>query len=183
MPTNYPAALDSFTTKVDGVDDVLAADINKLQDAILALQGKLGVHGANLILRAATGSVDPPDLEFQSGTGVEIGRIWKDPASNEFMCRFSSVDTSKKIAHTGSIGSVIADGTAVGNVGSYIFACRGNNNGAAPGDFAAGAELTYTGASGFPSGIIPSGTWRCMGRSYEGNAGRSASATLWLRVA
>lgn len=38
MTTNYPGSLDSYSTKVDGVDDVLAAHINNPQDAIEALE-------------------------------------------------------------------------------------------------------------------------------------------------
>jgi hypothetical protein len=38
MTTTFPGATDSYTTKVDGVDDVLAADVNNPQDAIVAIQ-------------------------------------------------------------------------------------------------------------------------------------------------
>lgn len=46
MSTLFPAGLDAFTTKVDSVDDVLAADTNNLQDAVSALQAKVGVNGS-----------------------------------------------------------------------------------------------------------------------------------------
>lgn len=52
MATNYPVSLDVFSTKVDGVDDVLAADINKLQDAVLAIQTKLGAASGQSALGA-----------------------------------------------------------------------------------------------------------------------------------
>ena len=42
MTTNYPNSLDAFTLKTDGIDDVMAADINNLQDAIRAVQTLLG---------------------------------------------------------------------------------------------------------------------------------------------
>ena len=38
MPTNFPTNPDSYTTKVDGVDNVMAAHINDLQDAMMAVQ-------------------------------------------------------------------------------------------------------------------------------------------------
>jgi len=38
MTTTFPGATDSYTTKTDGVDDVLAAHVNNLQDAIVAMQ-------------------------------------------------------------------------------------------------------------------------------------------------
>jgi len=43
MATSYPAALDSYTTKADGVDTVQAAHVNNLQDAIVAIETELGV--------------------------------------------------------------------------------------------------------------------------------------------
>lgn len=42
----YPGAIDSFTTKVDDVDDVLAAHINDLQDALVNTQTELGTDPA-----------------------------------------------------------------------------------------------------------------------------------------
>ena len=44
--SNYPTALDSFTTKQDNVDDILAAHVNDLQDAIEALETKLGIDSS-----------------------------------------------------------------------------------------------------------------------------------------
>ena len=38
MTTNFPAALDSYTTKVDNVDSVMASHVNNPQDAIVALE-------------------------------------------------------------------------------------------------------------------------------------------------
>ena len=44
MPTNFPTKPDTYTTKVDGVDTVMAAHINDLQDATTAIeQALLGV--------------------------------------------------------------------------------------------------------------------------------------------
>jgi hypothetical protein len=42
MSTSYPSGLDSYTTKVDGVDDVMASHINNPQDAIVAIETNLG---------------------------------------------------------------------------------------------------------------------------------------------
>lgn len=38
----FPTALDSFTTKVDGQDDILAAHMNAVQSAIVAIETELG---------------------------------------------------------------------------------------------------------------------------------------------
>ena len=45
MTTNWPGAVDSFSVKVDNVDDVLAAHVNNLQDPVVALETALGVEG------------------------------------------------------------------------------------------------------------------------------------------
>lgn len=44
MSTSYPGAIDSYTTKTDGVDSVMAADVNNLQDAVVAVQTQLGAN-------------------------------------------------------------------------------------------------------------------------------------------
>lgn len=41
MPSSFPTNPDTFTTKVDGVDTVQAADVNNLQDAVLAVENFL----------------------------------------------------------------------------------------------------------------------------------------------
>ncbi len=46
MSTNFPGSLDTYTTKVDNTDDVLAAHINDPQDAIEALEAKVGVDSS-----------------------------------------------------------------------------------------------------------------------------------------
>lgn len=38
MPSDFPGAIDSFTTKVDNVDNVLASHINDLQDSVVAIE-------------------------------------------------------------------------------------------------------------------------------------------------
>lgn len=43
MTTTFPDAIDSYSTKVDGVTDVMAADVNDLQDAVVAIETAIGV--------------------------------------------------------------------------------------------------------------------------------------------
>src|SRR5262245_30938372 len=38
MSTNFPGSVDSYSTKVDTVTDVVAADVNNLQDAVVAIE-------------------------------------------------------------------------------------------------------------------------------------------------
>jgi hypothetical protein len=44
MPSTYPTTLDSYSTKTDGVDDVMAEDVNNLQDAVVAIETELGTN-------------------------------------------------------------------------------------------------------------------------------------------
>lgn len=44
MSTNYPGAIDSFTTKQDGVDVVVASHVNNLQDPVVAIETELGTN-------------------------------------------------------------------------------------------------------------------------------------------
>lgn len=75
MATVFPASLDSFTTKVNGVDDVLAADTNNLQDAVSALQTKIGVNGS-----AVATSLDKRIalLEAIAAQVIGVGQTWQD---------------------------------------------------------------------------------------------------------
>jgi len=38
MTTKYPAAIDTFTTKIDYVSPIIAKDMNDVQDAIVAVE-------------------------------------------------------------------------------------------------------------------------------------------------
>lgn len=46
MPANYPASVKTFTSKVDNVDAVVAADVNSSYEEITAIQNTLGVSPA-----------------------------------------------------------------------------------------------------------------------------------------
>ncbi len=58
MTTSYPGAIDSYTTKVNGVDVPDAAHVNNLQDAISAIETELGTNpsasAATVAARIAT---------------------------------------------------------------------------------------------------------------------------------
>ena len=72
----YPGDLDSFTANVDGVDDVLAADINELQVMGVATQTELGTDPAgsctDLKTRLAHSINDAGMLEFDDCTELTI---------------------------------------------------------------------------------------------------------------
>jgi len=81
----YPGAVDGFTGKTDSVDDVMAADVNELQSAIVATEAAIGVDpqgtAADLVTRLSRSIDDagmlkflaPEDLTIVTGA-VTIGR-------------------------------------------------------------------------------------------------------------
>jgi hypothetical protein len=48
---SYPNSLKSFSTKVDNVDDVMAEDINGLQDEVVAIETALGVGKSTSVIQ------------------------------------------------------------------------------------------------------------------------------------
>ena len=82
MTTDYPGALDSYSTKVDGVDDVLAAHINNPQDAIEAIEAELGTDPAGtfatvkLRLEKAYGACYGNEIAWTQANAVQ--NTWYD---------------------------------------------------------------------------------------------------------
>ena len=50
MAINYPTSADTFTTKVDNVNDVMAVDVNDVQDAVEILEKRVGITGDEAIV-------------------------------------------------------------------------------------------------------------------------------------
>lgn len=51
MAASYPSSIKSYTTKVDDVDDVLAADMNSVQEEIVAIETELGANGKQKLIK------------------------------------------------------------------------------------------------------------------------------------
>lgn len=55
MSTNYPNSVDSYTVHQDGaVEDITAADVNNLQDAVVAIENQIGTSSSPKL--ASTGA-------------------------------------------------------------------------------------------------------------------------------
>jgi len=65
MSTSFPTSLDSYSTLVDNVDDVIAAHPNDRGDAIEALEAKVGVDSS-----AVTSSLDYKVKNIPTQTGT-----------------------------------------------------------------------------------------------------------------
>ena len=98
--SNYPTGLDAITNRTDNVDDVLAAHINLCNDAIEAIEAKLGIDSSAVVtsieyLLKNASSVNPghthTDLQETSvADEAEItldtskaGRCWAMAGDNE----------------------------------------------------------------------------------------------------
>lgn len=83
MTTNFPSSLDSFTTKVDGVDEVLAAHVNNLQDAVVAIETSLGSRNGVSGIRDTNPLINGIPVVWQAGAsfaaiadGTYLADMW-----------------------------------------------------------------------------------------------------------
>ena len=84
MTTVFPGALDSYADKVDGVDDVMAAHVNDMQDAIEAIELHFQTKGMMTRVRNTSGAtVAANDIgyideagEFKTTTVAYLDAPW-----------------------------------------------------------------------------------------------------------
>jgi len=87
MSTNFPTSLDTYSDVADNVDDVMAADINNPQDAIEALEAKVGINNS---VAATSHDYKIDALEGHAG----IAKAWV------YMAADGSTVTSLNVAST-----------------------------------------------------------------------------------
>lgn len=92
----YPATVDSFTTKVDNVDDVQASHINDLQTAIVAIETELGTQPRHTAVTA-------PTVNDDTGDGYSVGTLWMDTANDRL---YIAIDVSAGAAVWVEIGGL-----------------------------------------------------------------------------
>lgn len=129
---------------------------------------------------------DGADLNFYwLGQGGQPTWLWGGhDGTNMYVYNPSNFSVNYANSAGSVSASAVASGTAgigVGGVGGYAFAILAGGNDVAVGENTAGSNLRYACVSGTyaqnSSTIVPSGTWRCMGR------GSRDYLTLWLRIA
>lgn len=82
MASSFPGAVDSFTTKVDGVDDVMAAHVNDLQNSIIAIESVASGYiitpsVATNDLTVALKTLAATDASATNPIGVRIGNTFR----------------------------------------------------------------------------------------------------------
>lgn len=82
----YPAALDSFTTKIDNVTEVMAADVNDLQTAIVNIETELGLNPAgtvtDVVTRLAQSLAGSGNVQYATPTTLTISSGAITPTQN-----------------------------------------------------------------------------------------------------
>jgi hypothetical protein len=111
---SYPSTIDTFTTKVDGVDKYLAAHMNAVQTAITAIETELGadVAGsvADLLTRLSMSIAPTGLLNLKASTVLTIAAGSITPTQN-----WHTVDTE------GAAASDNLDTIGAGSDGQIIF--------------------------------------------------------------
>lgn len=107
MPTNYPTSIDSYTTKIDGVSDVLAADTNNLQDAIVAIETRVGTTASPNFV-STTGNQTVAGIKTFSSNFGNVGGF---PA---YVCRafvnFNANSGSPVVRNSANVSSITDNG-------------------------------------------------------------------------
>jgi hypothetical protein len=122
MATDYPGDIDSFAVKTDNVTDVMAADVNDLQDAVEAIETELGSDPAGTAADVKTRLAQSLDglgnLDFKAIGALTISGGSVTPIQN-----WHVVDTE------GSAASDDLDTIAVTNVtdGFVLFLRQAND--------------------------------------------------------
>lgn len=79
MTTVFPGAIDTFSTKVDGVTDVLAAHVNDLQDSVIAIETAVIAQSpnANLLYHTLSHDIWPDGVTFNDVTDdTYVAGLW-----------------------------------------------------------------------------------------------------------
>ena len=87
MPTNFPTNPDTYTTKVDGVDNVMAVHINDLQDATTAIEqallGDIPDGNVQYVKKAASSTDNAiPRFDGTDGKKIQNSGVTVDDSNN-----------------------------------------------------------------------------------------------------
>jgi len=149
---NFPFSLDTFTDKVDNYHDVMAADINDLQDAVKAIETllcapPLGWYALSLTLTYVSSTsfkITGSDVRSYFPKGAKI-QLTQSNTTKYFYVVGSSFLTDTTVTVTGGSDYALADATITNPKVSYA---------AAPSDFPSGFNWApvFTGFSVNPTG-------------------------------
>ncbi len=154
MPTNFPTNPDTYTTKVDGVDTVMAAHINDLQDAMMAVQdfaldlrdGWCYDTDTWTYVSATSFKVSGKDVRYKFPKGTKIKLT--NSGTKYFYVVATAFSTDTTITITGGSDYNLANENISGQAYSYAAAPQGF-----PERFAYTPTVTYAGGTTNPTSI------------------------------
>jgi hypothetical protein len=118
----YPGGIKSFSTKTDGVSEVMSSDVNEPQDEITAVETELGIDVAgtatDLVTRLARSLSGTGNLDFASVSGLTIATGSVTPTQN-----WHTVDTESATA-TDDLDTIVATNATDG----FMLFLRQSNN-------------------------------------------------------
>lgn len=125
MTTTFPTNPDSYTTKVDGVDTVMAAHINNLQDAMMAVEdfaldlrdGWCYDTDTWVYVSATSFKVTGKDVRYKFPKGTKIKLV--QTTTKYFYVVATAYSTDTTITITGGSDYTLASATISGQAYSY----------------------------------------------------------------
>ena len=119
---SYPTSVKSFTTKVDNVDDVMAVDINGLQDEVVAIETALGAGKSTSTIQVvntqtgayANGNTSLPfdDTIPQNTEGTELMTLAITPKATTNKLKIDVVVNGTCTVAAGMVVALFQDTTA-----------------------------------------------------------------------
>jgi len=132
MPTNFPTNPDTYTTKVDGVDTVMAAHINNLQDAMMAVEdfaldlrdGWCYDTDTWVYVSPTSFKIAGKNVAYRFPKGTKI-KLVQSGATKYFYVVATAYSTDTTITITGGSDYTLASATISGQAYSYAAAPQG----------------------------------------------------------
>jgi hypothetical protein len=126
MPTNFPTNPDTYTTKVDGVDTVMAAHINNLQDAMMAVEdfaldlrdGWCYDTDTWVYVSPTSFKIAGKDVRYRFPKGTKI-KLVQSGSTKYFYVIATAYSTDTTITVTGGSDYTLASATISGQAYSY----------------------------------------------------------------
>lgn len=175
----YPATIDTYTPKVDNVDQVLAADVNVIYTAIEAIETELGTDPAGSLTdvktRLAVSLTDAGYLRMQAATGLTISS--------------GAITISRNVHTIDTEGSAASDDldTINGGVAGFLLYLRTTSSsrdvvvkhGTGNITCAGGADFTLSGIDQFAYGFYDGGTstWMLAHATTPGSGSGTVTAS------
>ena len=126
MPTNFPTNPDTYTTKVDGVDTVMAAHINNLQDAMMAVEdfaldlrdGWCYDTDTWVYVSPTSFKITGKDVRYRFPKGTKI-KLVQSGSTKYFYVTATAYSADTTITITGGSDYSLANATISGQAYSY----------------------------------------------------------------